>query len=274
MIVFPNAKINIGLNILRKRPDGYHDIESVFYPVQLRDILEILPLTPDLNDKKSHIYVSGTETIASEENLCVKAVQLFREKQGIPDVRLHLHKKIPIGGGLGGGSSDASFTLLALNEMFGCELKDNILKKYSAELGSDCPFFIGNRPSLVSGRGDILEDIPLNLGGYHLVLVFPGLFVDTSIAYQMIHPSEDGIPLRDVLQLGIEKWKDRIINRFEEAVFSKYPEIGKIKEGLYSSGAVYASMSGSGSAVYGIFHSSPRLTDDLAGFRTHIEKMI
>lgn len=169
MVVFPNAKINTGLKILHKRPDGYHDIESVFYPLQLTDMLEILPGVPELNDNSPAIYVSGLlqAVPAFGENLCWKAVQLFRERQGTPYVRLYLHKKIPTESRLGGGSSDASFTLLALNEMFGCGLKEDMLKQYASELGSDCPFFISNRPSLISGRGDIIEKFPLSLGGYH-----------------------------------------------------------------------------------------------------------
>ncbi len=274
MLVFPNAKINIGLKILRKRPDGYHDLESVFYPVQLTDMLEILPGVPGLNGNTPAIYVSGLQAPASGENLCWKAVELFRERQGTPHIRLYLHKKIPMESGLGGGSSDASFTLLALNEMFGCGLKEDMLKQYASELGSDCPFFISNRPSLVSGRGNIIETFPLSLGGYHLVLVFPGVAVPTSLAYRMVSPSENGPSLRDILQVEPEQWKGKVCNRFEEAVFAKYPEIGRIKESLYRSGAVYASMSGSGSAVYGIFRSSPTLSQDLHGYNTYAEEMV
>ena len=287
MIVFPNAKINLGLKILRKRQDGYHDLESAFYPIQLRDMLEILLVTPDLNAKKpefsvsgfreprgTEIFVSGFQAPASGQNLCRKAVQLFREKQGTPDVRLYLHKNIPLESGLGGGSSDASFTLLALNELFGCGLKEDILKQYAAELGSDCPFFISNLPSLVSGRGDIMEEIPLCLSGFHLILVFPGLAVPTSMAYQMISPSPDGPHLKNILMHEPEQWRGKLSNRFEDVVFAKYPEIGKIKESLYRSGAAYASMSGSGSAVYGIFRSRPKLHEDLDGYKTYTEEMI
>ncbi|MCK4749897.1 MAG: 4-(cytidine 5'-diphospho)-2-C-methyl-D-erythritol kinase, partial [Bacteroidales bacterium] len=171
MIVFPNAKINIGLRILRKRGDGYHDIESVFYPVGLTDMLEILPNHAFLNDDKAEISVSGIEAPATTKNLSVKAAHLFRDRMGTPEVRIHLHKKIPMESGLGGGSSDAAFTLMAMNEMFGGGLTEEVLHKYASEIGSDCPFFILNRPCLVNGKGDILEPIDLSLEGYHLVIV-------------------------------------------------------------------------------------------------------
>jgi 4-diphosphocytidyl-2-C-methyl-D-erythritol kinase len=250
MIVFPNAKINIGLRILRKRADGYHDLESVFYPVQLCDMLEILPSDTGFNDEKPEIYVSGQDVPASQHNLCWKAARLIRERHGISGVRMYLHKKIPSGSGLGGGSSDASFTLMALNEMFACGLNDELLRQYASEIGSDCPFFTVNRPSLVSGRGDIIEPIPFSLAGFHLVLVFPEVEISTAEAYSSIRPSQNGLPLREILQLSPEEWKDKISNRFETVVASRYPEIGRISEMLYRSGAVYASMTGSGSAVY------------------------
>lgn len=273
MIVFPNAKINIGLKVLRKRKDGYHDLESVFYPVQLCDMLEILPAASAINDGNHEIYVSGLPVPATPDNLCLKAAELIAGRHGIPNLRIHLHKKIPPGSGLGGGSSDASFTLLALDEMFSLGLGETRLLQYASELGSDCPFFIANRPSLVNGKGNLLEPFPLNLAGYHLVLVFPDVSVPTTEAYRMISPSTTGIPLRDILQLEPEQWKDRIINRFEEPVFEKYPEIAEIKENLYRSGAAFASMSGSGSAVYGIFRSAARLVAPLKACKTWTEKM-
>ncbi len=273
MIVFPNAKINIGLRILRKRSDGYHDIESVFYPVNLTDILEILPDNAVLNNNKAGISVSGLQAPASPKNLCIKAAHLFRNRKDTPKVRIHLHKTIPMGSGLGGGSSDASFTLLAMNKMFSCELKKETLHQYASEIGSDCPFFIYNTPCLISGKGDIMEPVDLRLKGYHLVIAFPEVSVPTQDAYKMIRPSEKDPSLRNILQLKPEEWKKMAVNRFEKAVISMYPEIGQIKDLLYRSGAVYASMSGSGSAVYGIFSSGPTLTHELNKYKTYTEKL-
>ncbi len=273
MIVFPNAKINLGLKVLRRRGDGYHDLESIFYPVQLCDMLEILPGDVGLNGKKPEIYVSGLRVPETSDNLCWQAASLFQERQGTPGVRIHLHKKIPVGSGLGGGSSDASFTLMALNELFACGLDDEMLARFASEIGSDCPFFIFNQPCLASGKGDVLEPLSLSLGGYYLAIVIPELPVPTQEAYRMVRPSEEGPGLREILKLEPGQWKERLINQFEKPVIEKYPEIGKIKNELYESGAIYASMSGSGSAVYGVFRQSPALSPYLGGFRYHSEKM-
>jgi 4-diphosphocytidyl-2-C-methyl-D-erythritol kinase len=273
MIVFPNAKINIGLRILRKRSDGYHDLESLFYPLQFTDVLEILPSNAELNDKKTEIYVSGLEVPAGEDNLCSKALSLFRDRHGIPGARIHLHKKIPPGSGLGGGSSDAAFTLLALNKLYKTALSRTRLKKYASELGSDCSFFITNSPSLINGRGNVLEQAPIELRGYFLALVLPGIEVSTSMAYKLVRPSEEGIPVRQMILLPPEQWKGNVMNSFEEPIFRKFPELGKIKDGLDRSGAVYSSMSGSGSAIYGIFDSPPVLVQDLLKYPIHIEEM-
>jgi len=274
MLVFPNAKINIGLRTLRKRRDGFHDIESVFYPVQIRDMLEILPAVVELNTKKIEISVSGLKAPASPENLCFKAAHLFQERQRTPKVRIHLHKNIPLESGLGGGSSDAAFTLLALNDLYDCALDKEVLLHFASEIGSDCSFFIDNRPSLVTGKGNILEPIRISLKDYHLVIVFPSITMSTATAYEMVIPSEEGLSLRELPQLKPEQWKGKISNRFEEVVFARYPEISMIKEKLYESGAVYASMSGSGSAVYGIFRKDPVLDEDLRAYKIHREKMM
>jgi 4-diphosphocytidyl-2-C-methyl-D-erythritol kinase len=274
MIVFPNAKINIGLRILRRRGDGYHDIESIFYPIGLRDMIEILPSPSGLNDAKPEIYVSGLKVPASTENLCWKAAELFSRRQGTPAVRMHLHKKIPPGSGLGGGSADASFTLMALNGIFGCGLSEEQLSGYATELGSDCAFFIRNRPCLVSGRGDVLETIPLSLDGYYLAVVFPGISVSTPHAYGMVQPSEDGPSLTGIPGLSPDRWGDIAKNRFEEPVFASHPTLEEIKGQLFRSGAAYAAMSGSGSAVYGIFPSPPRLLPGLEKFRIHLERLV
>ena len=273
MILFPNAKINIGLRVLRKRRDGYHDIESVFYPVSLSDVLEILPSVQNINDRKDEIYVSGLEAPASEDNLCIKAVKLFQNRHGTPNIRIHLHKNIPPGSGLGGGSSDAAYTLLALNELYGVGLKNETLKQYASDLGADCTFFIDNKPSIINGKGNVPEQIPVSMNGYHLVIVLPGIEVSTAEAYQMIRPSEDGHPVREMIRLDPQRWKDKISNSFEEVVFRNHPELGDIKKELYRSGAVYASMSGSGSAMYGIFSSSPYLVPELGTYHIHTEEI-
>jgi 4-diphosphocytidyl-2-C-methyl-D-erythritol kinase len=274
MIVFPHAKINLGLRVLRRRGDGYHDLESVFYPVQFSDILEILPAGPNLNDGKPEIYVSGLPVPASSDNLCWKAAKLLQERHGLPSVRIHLHKKIPAGSGLGGGSSDAAFTLMAMNKIFDCGFSEDILKKYASEIGSDCSFFIRAEPSFVNGRGNILEPVSLSLAGYYLVLVLPGISISTAEAYQDVKPTEEGFSLREIIQLKPAEWKDKIRNMFEEVIFPGHPELKRIKDDLYLSGALYASMTGSGSAIYGIFSEQPVLKDSLKKQSTYTEKLV
>jgi 4-diphosphocytidyl-2-C-methyl-D-erythritol kinase len=272
MIVFPNTKINLGLRILRKRPDGFHDLESAFLPVGLTDILEIVPATDDNPGKSNRLTVTGIPLEAKDDNLCIRALRLLRERHGIPDVNLHLHKRIPTGAGLGGGSSDAAFTLRALNEMFGLCLDVPVLKEYASRIGSDCPFFIINQPSLVTGRGEQLEPLSLDLSGYIIILVMPGITVDTAMAYKMISPTENNQAVKEVLRLAPEEWNGRLVNHFEVPVFEKHPEIGGIKQALYDSGAVYASMTGSGSAVFGLFRESPGLLPEISRHTLHIER--
>ncbi len=271
MIVFPNAKINLGLRILRKRPDGFHDLESAFLPVGLTDMLEIVPAACDNPLKSNQLTVTGIPLKARDDNLCIRAHRLIRERHGIPHVKLHLHKRIPTGAGLGGGSSDGAFTLLALNKMFGLSLDEAVLKKYAAMLGSDCPFFILNKPSLVTGRGEQMENLQLDLSGCTIVVVLPGIIVDTAMAYKMIIPYEEGPAVKEVLKLAPEEWNGRLVNQFEIPVIEKYPEIGLLKQALYDSGAVYASMSGSGSAVFGLFSGCPDLPAEISRYPTYIE---
>jgi 4-diphosphocytidyl-2-C-methyl-D-erythritol kinase len=273
MIVFPNAKINLGLRILRKRPDGFHDLESAFLPVGLRDMLEIVPVSGDNPDKSHRLTLTGIPLEAKHDNLCVRALQLLKEKHGIPDVNLHLHKRIPTGAGLGGGSSDAAFTLRALNEMFGIGLDLPVLMEYASMIGSDCPFFIINKPSLATGRGEQLEPLPIDLSGFTLVLVQPGITIDTTLAYKMINPGERDQPVKEVLGLAPEEWKGRLVNHFEVPVFEKYPEIDGLKQALYAAGAIYASMTGSGSAVFGIFRKTHRLPPEISRHILHIEQL-
>jgi 4-diphosphocytidyl-2-C-methyl-D-erythritol kinase len=274
MIVFPNAKINLGLRILRKRPDGFHDLESAFLPVGLRDILEIVPVTAGHPGESNRLTLTGIHLEAIDDNLCMRAFRLLREKHNIPDVNLHLHKRIPTGAGLGGGSSDAAFTLRALNEVFRLNLGIPVLMEYAAMIGSDCPFFIVNKPCLASGRGEHLAPLSLDLSGYTIILVMPGIIMDTATAYSMISPTEAGQPVEVVLRLAPEEWKDRLVNHFETPVFEKYPEIGGLKEALYATGAVYASMTGSGSAVFGLFHENPALPPEISRHPLHIERFL
>lgn len=272
MIVFPNSKINLGLRILKKRRDGFHDLESALLPVGLTDVLEIVPVMDKHPDKSDRLTLTGIPLEASEDNLCNQAFQLLKEKHGIPDVNLHLHKRIPTGAGLGGGSSDAAFTLKALNEMFGLGLDVIVLMEYASMIGSDCPFFIINLPSLATGRGEQLEPLSLNLSGYTLILVLPGITINTTKAYKMISPSDKDQPVKEVLSLAPEEWSGRLVNHFELTVFEKHPELGGLKQALYAAGAVYASMTGSGSAVFGIFRKNPSLPSKISRYPMHVER--
>ncbi|NOT51260.1 MAG: 4-(cytidine 5'-diphospho)-2-C-methyl-D-erythritol kinase [Chitinophagaceae bacterium] len=252
MIVFPNCKINLGLNILRKREDGFHDLETVFFPLPLRDIVEIIELKKTTSEGIT-LLKSGFE-IAGENNICIKAYDLLKKRfPHIPAVQMHLHKAIPVGGGLGGGSADGAFALMLLNEMFGLAPSKEELRKMGAELGSDCPFFIINKPCFSQGRGELLEEIEVDLSAFKFIIVNPGIHIDTGDMFKQIKPAIPKTSLREIINLPVEKWKDEMKNDFEEIVFALHPEIGNVKEELYKAGAVYASMSGSGSTVFGIF---------------------
>lgn len=248
MITFPNAKINLGLNIISKRQDGYHEISTCFYPVGWKDALEIVEA------EETEISFSGRPIPGKGDNLILKAYNLLTADYDLPPVLLHLHKVIPIGAGLGGGSADAAFTLVQLNEMFGLSLTTEQLKEYAVQLGADCAFFIQNKPELAAGIGDCLSSASVNLQGKHLLLVFPGIHITTAEAYREVTPHVPAMELGDIFrQFSLEQWKDILINDFEASLFRIYPELDKIKHQLYDHGAVYASMSGSGSCMYGIF---------------------
>lgn len=256
MIVFPNSKINLGLRILRKREDGYHDLETVFYPVGIRDALEIIPLGQHENTSAFPFTLSGAELQGQPtSNLCVRAYKLLRKDHpAIPKIKMHLHKTIPSGAGLGGGSADAAFTLLLLNDMFRLGISQEKLMSYAAELGSDCPFFIINKPCYATGRGEILEPVPLDLSACRIVVVNPGIHIDTGLAFLNITPAVPGRTIKNIItELPFERWKDELVNDFEKVIFPRHPEIADIKDNFYRQGAIYASMSGSGSTVYGIF---------------------
>jgi 4-diphosphocytidyl-2-C-methyl-D-erythritol kinase len=254
MICFPNCKINIGLNVIEKRKDGFHNIETVFYPVALSDALEII------ESKKLTVITSGLKiTGETNDNLCVKAYRLIADEYKIPAVKIILHKAVPSGAGLGGGSSDAASMLLLLNKFFSLNISENRISQFAARLGSDCAFFIRNAPVFAFGRGEKIKEIQLSLRNYHLIIIKPDFEISTAKAYSLVTPKAATFSLKELSAIGIKEWKKFVVNDFENAVFKMYPEIKKIKEKLYSSGAVYASMTGSGSAVYGIFKDEPGL---------------
>lgn len=258
MIVFPNCKINLGLQILNKREDGYHNLATVFHPVAWHDMLEVVRKE---NDQPSDIEFSATGLPVSGDpatNLCVKAYRLLKKEfPTLPPVQLHLHKIIPMGAGLGGGSSDGAFTLGLLNDLFQLNLSREQLIGYALQLGSDCPFFIDNKPCYATGRGEVLEPVELQLNNYHLLIVNPGIHINTGWAFSQLNLQElNATPrpdLRQVVQQPVETWKEHLCNDFELPVFHAHPEVAALKNQLYAAGAVYAGMSGSGSTVFGIF---------------------
>lgn len=254
MIVYPNAKINIGLNVVEKRPDGYHNLETVFYPIGLQDILEIQELDTDVPECGYRLKVTGTLLDGSpEDNLVVRAFKLLKRDFDLPPVSIGLYKHIPTGAGLGGGSADAAFTVKTLNDRFKLGLTTQQMEDYCAQLGADCPFFIQNTPVFATGIGNVFHPIDINLKYKYLVLVKPDVFVSTKDAYAKVKVQRPERQLPELLSQPIDTWKDTIVNDFEPSVFAKYPEIAAIKDKLYDLGAVYASMSGSGSCVFGIF---------------------
>lgn len=265
MIIYPNAKINLGLHVIEKRGDGFHNIESVFYPVAWQDMLEVLP---DPSKENGVTFSSSGILIPGDvnDNLCVKAYELISKEYPMPAVKVHLHKIIPIGAGLGGGSSDAAFFIKALNEIFELNLAWGELHHYAKQLGADCSFFITNRPVLAEGKGDQLESIAVSLKGKHVAIVYPGIHVNTGEAYNGITPSKPAIALENlIVETPLEKWKNVLVNDFEKTVFEKYPAIKALKEKMYDHGAIYSAMSGSGSAVFGIFENEIDLKGSFGG---------
>ncbi|WP_436517400.1 4-(cytidine 5'-diphospho)-2-C-methyl-D-erythritol kinase [Ekhidna sp. To15] len=248
MITFPNAKINLGLNIVSKREDGYHNIESCFYPIPWHDSLEVI----EAASFAFHSYgldIPGD----SSSNLCVKAFELIKKDHHIPSVEIHLLKNIPMGAGLGGGSADGAFMLKMLNEMFRLSLTDSQLETYALQLGSDCPFFIKNQPVIAMGRGEQLTSIDLDLSGYHLAIHNPGIHVSTREAYGGVSPKNPTKSVREIIQTPLKHWKGTLVNNFESSIFPNHPAIADLKQEMYDTGAVYASMTGSGSTVFGLF---------------------
>ena len=254
MIYYPNAKINIGLNVVERRRDGYHNLETVFYPIPLQDAIELQVIGDEVPACGYRLKVMGDLLDGTpEDNLVVKAYKLIKSDFDIQDCSFNLYKHIPTGAGLGGGSADAAFTVKALNERFRLNLSVEDMEKYASILGADCAFFIRNRPVMATGIGNEFHHIDLSLKGKTIVLVKPDVFVSTADAYRGVTPRRPEHSLVDLLSAPIETWKDTVVNDFEASVFAKYPEIAAIKDRMYDLGAVYAAMSGSGSSVYGIF---------------------
>lgn len=252
MISFPNAKINLGLNVVEKRPDGFHNLETVFYPIGLCDALEIV------ESGQTKIKITGIELDSQPgENLVLKAYHLLESEFGLPPVAIHLHKAIPFGAGLGGGSSDAAFMLKLLNDFFSLNLSVLQLETYASRLGSDCAFFIRNKPAFACGKGEQLFPATLDLSSYSIVLIKPSFSVSTAEAYSGIKPCKPGTSLLKLFETPINRWRDSFVNDFEIPVAGRYPEITRIKKILYDAGAIFSLMTGSGSAVFGIFETVP-----------------
>ncbi|MFP4556249.1 MAG: 4-(cytidine 5'-diphospho)-2-C-methyl-D-erythritol kinase [Bacteroidales bacterium] len=273
MISFPNAKVNIGLYITQKRPDGFHNIETVFLPIpNLCDILEIIPTTNQNRPLK--FSQSGLQVDShTDDNLCVKAHYLISQKTFLPNVAIHLHKQIPMGAGLGGGSADGAFALEMLNNIAEEPLLSTDLANLALKLGSDCPFFLTNKPSLGAGQGELLKPISLDLNGHYIALVNPAIHVNTGEAYKQSKPAPAKFNLETLSDLPVERWKDHVENDFERVVFPKHPLVKSIKDQLYSMGAAYASMSGSGSTVFGIFKNYPNVSNYFRSMFTHVSEL-
>ena len=259
MICFPNAKINLGLNVVSKRPDGYHNIETVFYPIPVKDALEIV------NAEKLSFTQTGIQVDAPiEKNLVIKALNLLKTHYEVPPLEIHLLKAIPFGAGLGGGSADAAFMLKLLNDFCKLNIQNDELEKIAATIGADCPFFIRNIPVFATGTGNIFEPVELSLKGYHLCLIKPDVAVSTPEAYSLMTPAAPVLSLKEIVNRPVSEWKELMINDFEQSVFTRHPVIGQIKEALYKAGAVYASMSGSGSSVFGLFEAPTQLKNQFS----------
>lgn len=266
MITFPNAKINLGLQVTERRPDGYHNLDTVFYPIPLHDALEVT--VAEDADYDCRLHLSGVEIEGeTDNNLVVRAYRLLAADYTLPSVDVHLHKHIPTGAGLGGGSADASYMLRLLNDMFALNIPSSQLEAYATQLGADCPFFINNIPVYATGIGNEFHPIDIDLKGWHIVVVKPDVFVSTKEAYSMVRPQKPEVTLDKKIVRPIEEWKDTISNDFEKGIFAIHPELNDIKNNLYELGAIYATMSGSGSALFGLFK------EEVADVEQHFPKM-
>ena len=254
MICFPNAKINLGLNIVEKRPDGYHNIETVFYPIPIKDALEITE-APATSFTQTGIPVDAP----AEKNLVMKALRAIKQNYTVPELQIGLLKAIPFGAGLGGGSADAAFMLKLVNQFAHLQISDDELERIASTIGADCPFFIRNQPVFATGIGNVFQPVRLSLAGWYLCLVKPDVAVSTAAAYAQVKPSRPAVSLCEIINRPVSEWKDLMVNDFEGSVFPAFPAIQSVKEKLYAAGAVYASMSGSGSSVFGLFPSETHL---------------
>lgn len=254
MICFPNAKINLGLYVSGQREDGYHNIETIFYPIPLCDVLEIVPAARDAFTQSGITLDSSPE-----DNLVLQALRILRKNYAIPPLAIHLKKIIPPGSGLGGGSADAAFMLKLLNKYAELNIEERELEKIAAIIGADCPFFIRNKPVVGIGIGDVFEPLSLSLKGYTLCIIKPDIHISTREAYAHVTPSKPPYSLREIVSRSVQQWKTYLENHFEPSVFGRYPVIGDIKNMLYAYGAAYASMSGSGSSVFGLFETDKSL---------------
>jgi len=259
MLIFPNAKINIGLNVIERRVDGYHNLETIFYPLAIKDALEIVE-ADELSFESSGLEIPGRV----EDNLCLKGYHLLKKDFDVPPVKIHLHKHIPIGAGLGGGSADAAFFIRLMNQKFELGLNDDRMMAYARQLGADCAFFIKNEPVFAFEKGDEFEPVKLDLSKYHIALVMPPVHVSTAEAYRGVKPAAVEYSLMELVQEPVNEWKKFIKNDFEVSIFRDHPEVRGVKAALYEAGALYASMSGSGASVFGIFEQKPDL-EHLAG---------
>lgn len=255
MVLFPNCKINLGLNIIGKRTDGYHDLETVFYPIPLKDALEVIQAN------ETSVHLSGLPVNGNiDDNLCLKAYHLLKRVfTDLPPVSIHLHKAIPMGAGLGGGSADGAFMLAMLNKKFQLNLSEEQLIDYASKLGSDCPFFIMNKPCFAAGRGENLSPVQIDLFGYKIALVHPGIHISTKEAFSNLLPAIPEKRIPEIIEQPISTWKNELVNDFEKNVFEQFPSIKEVKDKLYNEGAIYASMTGSGSTLFGIFEGSAEI---------------
>ncbi|HOU01407.1 MAG TPA: 4-(cytidine 5'-diphospho)-2-C-methyl-D-erythritol kinase [Bacteroidales bacterium] len=265
MIAFPKAKINLGLKVIRKRPDGFHDIETVFYPVDFCDALEFV-VQPEKIHEDALVVTGHDIHIKPEKNLVIRAIKKLKQHYTLPYFRIHLHKAIPSGAGLGGGSSDAAYILKTINRHFNLSIDNDILISMALELGSDCPFFINAVPSIATGRGEILQPLEPFLSGFWLVLVNPRIRISTREAYLNTRPSDTSSNPGTIVSQDITRWKKSLVNDFEDFAFRLYPQLEEYKKSLYKAGALYSSMSGSGSTIYGIFEGKPDIPHDIRDF--------
>lgn len=259
MLCFPNAKINLGLNIIEKRPDGFHNIETVFHPIPLCDALEIAE--SDTSEQYEFTSSGIPIDIDPSENIVIKAFDLIASNFKIPSTAIHLHKNIPFGAGLGGGSADAAYMIKMLNDFYKLRMNFQQMEKYAVQIGSDCPVFIKNQPVFAEGKGEVFSSTQLNLSGYHIVLIKPDIHISTPEAYSGVNPIKPQKSLKELINLPLVEWKENIFNDFEDSIFPNHPELKTLKEELYELGAIYAAMSGSGSSMFGIFKEEPNIKE-------------